>query len=202
MTFVFAAALATLVVLVVALSNLTPVSRTQIFFLTTTPTDTMEITVTPFSPNDSNLPIFTEAFIREYIKLRNEIIPNVGLMRRKWESGSGIVYLTSSPEVWGPFTRTAAFGYIMGNYPELDLVCRVEFMGAIEPWAKNRYITNFRYICTDNAGQRTQKDFTILIGIDFEKRMQWGQRLDNPLGIFVTEYEIRAGGGDPLNFVQ
>ena len=100
MTFVFAAALVVVVVLVVTLAKMFPLNRPQIFFLTTQPRSDLEIRLYPMTPRDENVDIYKRSFIKEYIKARNEIIPNVGVMRRKWSNtDDGIVNMWSTPDV-------------------------------------------------------------------------------------------------------
>ena len=45
------------------------------------------------------------------------------------------------------------------------------------------------------------KDYTIKVKIDEEagKTLRWVDRIENPLGLRVTEYKIVEGDGDPLN---
>lgn len=213
MTFVFAAALAVVVVLVITLTNLLPLSRTQIFFLTTQPRELSEITIKSFSPNDANIEVFKENFIKEYIKVRNEIIPNIVQMRRKWGTAEGgMVNMWSSQEVFRAFMQTRMWQRIMIDVPDSQFRCQVEFhTPAIDLRRRpspedstSRYAVSFRYFCTDadNTGQPYEKDYTILIGIRFQERIRWTDRLENPLGVYVSEYRVESGGGDPLDFTQ
>ncbi|MCL2017222.1 MAG: type IV secretion system protein [Alphaproteobacteria bacterium] len=212
LTFVFATALATVVALVVTLSNILPLSKTQIFILTTEPRADSHITVRSYFPNDANIEEFKENFVREYIKVRNEIIPNINVMRRKWWTGeNGMVNIWSSSEVYNAFTQTRMFQSIMTNVPDSRLVCRVEFADRPVSLLKrgergnSTYEVNFKYFCEDNALQIGRKDYTIIIGIDFkinrndDNTIKWASRLENPLGIFVSEYTVE-GGRDPLDF--
>ena len=212
MTFVFAAAFATVVVLVLSISNLLPLNRTQVFFLTTSPRENMEITVTPYAPNDTNMEIFRENFIKEYIKLRNEVIPNIQVMRRKWEAGSsGAVYIMSALPVFADFLETGMVSVIMSDITEFRRRCPVEFIARPTLLSRNSdgsftYEVRFRYYCDDadaighdNTGQTAKKDYTIHLTIGFRETIKWATRLDNPLGLYVSEYRV-IGGSDPLNF--
>ena len=59
------------------------------------------------------------------------------------------------------------------------------------------------YHCEDNNGQINQKNYTIRIGLSENPKqdMEWGDRMNNPLGLKVSEYTIENGEGDPLNTV-
>ncbi|MDR1206830.1 MAG: type IV secretion system protein [Rickettsiales bacterium] len=203
-TFVFAAAFATVVVLVLAISNLLPLNRTQIFLLTTSPRENMEIEVQPYSPNDANIDVYKQNFIKEYIKLRNEVIPSVQVMRKKWRADdTGAVYTLSSPEIYADFLQTRTVAAVMSDLTELDRRCPVEFTNVAllsnNSDGSSTYEVKFRYFCTDNAGQTTKKDYTIKMTINFQKAMKWAVRLENPLGIYVSEYIVETGGIDPLD---
>jgi type IV secretory pathway component VirB8 len=197
MTFVFAGALVAAVVLVVTLIKLYPLSKTQVFFLTTQPRSGMDIHLTDFAPNDNNLEIYKQAFVKEYIKARNEIIPNAGAMRRKWDNrADGLVYMWSSPNVYNAFMGTGMWVALMHDLPDFEISCRVEFTG-IPPPTNNTYLVSFRYFC---GGQEVVKDYTIKLRIETEDTIKWSDRLQNPLGIRVVEYSVQSGDGDPLDW--
>jgi len=208
MIFVLAAALATVVVLAVTLANLMPLNRTQIFFLTAHPRANTEIRLQSFSPNDANIEIFKENFIKEYIRMRSETIPNVGAMRTRWRRG-GLVNLWSTPDVFREFARTRLWNRIAeeGNDSEIfPVVCRVEFQGNIVPYRaidrlSSEHLVKFRHFCfrNDNAGHEESKDYTIVIGIRFQQAVRWSDRLENPLGMVVFLYRLEDGERDPLD---
>ncbi len=200
MTFVVAGAIVVTIALVVALVKLYPLERTQVFFLTTMPRDGMEIRLTDFTPNSANIEIYKQAFIKEYIKARNEIIPNAGAMRRKWANGDdGLVYVWSARDVYEQFMQTGMWIAYMNEMPDFAFMCRVEFTN-VAPRTTNTYAVSFRYFCTNNNGQDASKDYTIAVRLETSDTVQWSDRLTNPLGIRVTEYEIETGNGDPLDF--
>ena len=87
--------------------------------------------------------------------------------------------------------------------PGFEFQCPVNFEGAPIYMSKDdAYHVKIRYFCTDNnTGQTIPKDYTIKIKIDADatKQIKWVDRIENPLGLRVTEYEIVSGDGDPLN---
>lgn len=210
MTFVFATSLVVLIVLVITLLKMFPLNKTQVFFLTTQPKSNLEIQISEFTPNSENIEIYKQAFIKEYIKARNEIIPNAGVMQRKWSAtADGSVYSWSTPEVYSVFQKTAMWIAYMNDIPDFEFRCPVEFE-AISPRSENTYAVNFRYFCTDasNSGGHTpekdstivlDKDYTIVLKLEQEKAIKWTNRLNNPLGMRVSEYKIESGNYDPLD---
>jgi type IV secretory pathway component VirB8 len=208
MTFVFAASLVVVVVLIVTLAKMYPLNKTQVFFLTTQPKSELEIKLSTFTPSTDNIETYKKAFIKEYVKARNEIIPSAIAMQRKWSaSAEGTVYQWSTPEVYADFANTRMWLAYMDEAPDFEFRCPVEFT-AMAPRARdpqtdqlNTYTVSFRYFCTNSDGQTTEKEYTIEVKLKFENAVKWADRLNNPLGIRVSEYKVEVGNGDPLDFM-
>ncbi len=202
LTFVFSGALVMVLVLVVTLVKMFPLNRPQIFFLTTQPRADLEIRLHAVAPDAENIDIYKRSFIKEYVKARNEIIPNVGVMRRKWSNtADGIVNTWSTPDVYAGLTQTNMWTAFMNDVPDVEFYCPVEF-NSIAPRAPDTYAVNFTYFCTNSDGQNDKKDYTIIIRLESDENptIKWGDRLSNPLGIRVAEYRVESGNGDPLDF--
>ncbi|MCL2737680.1 MAG: hypothetical protein FWE17_02355 [Alphaproteobacteria bacterium] len=208
-TFVFAGALATTIVLAVTLANLMPLHRTQVFFLTTQLRENTVVRLESFSVSESNIGIYKENFIKEYIRMRNEIVPAISAMHTRWGRGpGGLVNLWSSNAVFADFMDTSMWIAIMNADEDTGWRCRVEFTRPIQPYriaAQNderqlsEHRVSFRYFCADNTGQTDPEDYTIVIGIEFQPAIRWFDRLENPLGLIVSEYRVEAGRRDPLD---
>ena len=209
-TFVFAGALAVVLVLILAVVRLTPLTRTQVFFLTSMPHDTMEISLASVPVNDRNMAIFKESFIKEYIRARNEIIPNAAAMQRRWRADyNGTVFAWSSAEIYADFAQRRMVNALMYDMPEFEFRCSVNF-GQIAPRDRTdtKFAVSFLYSCTDangqplrdSAGQPLRKDYTIAIRLEMRNKIKWEERLRNPLGLKVIEYTVEVGGSDPLDF--
>lgn len=204
LTFVFAAALVVLAVLTITLMRMFPLNRPEVFFLTTRNPSNLEVYVNELPPNDENMDIYKRSFIREYIKARNEVIPNAKVMERKWNASDGWVHKWSGGDVFADFTQTALWSEIMNDTPDFDFSCAVEFKDrAVKRYTADgdTYTVDFAWFCTDSYGQTDKKDYTIKIKLvtDDTQKLKWADRLDNPLGIRVTEYTIESGDSDPLN---
>ena len=203
LTFTFVAMLVVLCALVVTLYNMYPLNRPQVFFLTTSPKSDLQILLYEMVPNDENLNRYKRAFIREYLKARNEIVPNANVMRTKWNNGiDGVVYEWSSQDVYNEFTKTNMWNAWMSGLPDFEFSCSVEFgNNAFEPYSENVYLVNFYYFCSDSDRQMDKKEYKIRIKLDVDDSatIKWSDRINNPLGIRVSEYEIESGNGDPLN---
>jgi type IV secretory pathway component VirB8 len=198
MSFVLAAAIATALALVFAVSNMFPLNKTQVFILNTRRPESQVIEIKDLKISDKTLGEYKESFIKEYIRARNEVVPNVNAMRTKW-STNGSVYAWSARDVFADFTKTQLWSAFMKDAPEVELSCPVEFQ-RIEPRGADTYAVRFRWFCTsESAGQTTAKDYTIVVSLTRAPQIRFGARMENPLGLQVSGYRIEEGGGDPLN---
>ena len=204
--FVFAGMLVVLGVLGVTLYNMYPLDRPQVFFLMTAPKNDLRVMLYEMIPNeDANLDNFKRSFIREYIRARNEIVPDAREMLTKWNNSiDGVVNSWSTPAVYSDFTKTNMWNAWMSGAPDFEFSCSVEFEnGAIVQ--RNRdgteFAVNFKYFCSDTDRQMDKKDYTIILRLDMSDGtgMKWSDRMNNPLGIRVSEYKIESGNGDPLD---
>ena len=200
MMFVLATALVVLVTLGLTVYNMFPLNRPQIFFLTTTVRETQDVRVVQMQPKSENMDRYTKAFVREYIRHRNEVFKNPNAMHSKWNSDNGAVRMMSSDQVYSDFADTAMFNAVMSEIP--PFYCLVNFDGAPMYLAsEDAYQVKIRYFCSDNTGQTTPKDYTIKLKLEMEDNthIKWADRIDNPLGLRVSEYEVISGNGDPLD---
>jgi len=206
MAFVFATALVVLIALGVTLWTLFPLDRPQVFFLTSKVRSDMDVRLysMPTKSTPANIELYKTSFIKEYIRARNEIVRDANTMHRKWaNSQDGVVNMWSTPDIYNAFTRTAMWSAMMYSNANIDMTCQIEFppRPISERTAdKMTYTVEFSYICANSDGQTDRKDYKIIIGLEKEDEIKWGNRINNPLGILVNRYEIESGDGDPLNF--
>ena len=209
MTFVLATAMVVLVVMGITLYKMFPLNRPQVFFLTTQLSHRLEVTLQDMAPTSENLDRYKRYFIKEYIKARNEISSNINAMRKKWKNEpSATVRTWSSDAIFNDFAQTRMWTAIMNEIPGFELTCPVEFeTGAITPRGNDMYAVKFRWFCENSDGQVGAKDYTIVVRLesDTDATVKWADRLNNPLGIRVTQYTVESVDGDksdntdPLN---
>lgn len=200
MTIVLAMSLVVLGVLGVTLYNMFPLNRPQIFFLQTKLRDNLEIQLTEMPPISENLDAYKQAFVREYVRHRNEIFSNHKVMQRKWNSADGAVRTMSSDKVYADFARTGMFIAMMSSMPDFDFKCPVLFDGA-PFYIDGAYHVKIQYYCENSTGLLPKKNYTIKLKLEDEgnDRIKWSDRIENPLGLRVTDYQIIEGDGDPLD---
>ncbi len=207
MTFVLATALVVLVALALTVYNMFPLNRPQVFFLTTTISENQDVRLVEMQPRSENTDRYKQEFVREYIRHRNEVFANANAMHKKWNSENGIVRTMSTDDVYSEFVKTGLFGEVMSNdVPNIPVQCYITFDGApmylaSESQDTDTYQIKFRYFCADSTGPVAQKDYTIKVKLLTQDGtlIKWADRIENPLGLKVVEYEIISGDGDPLN---
>ena len=205
--FVCAAAVVMLCVLGFTLWQMFPLTRPQVFFLTTElrPNIDVRLYAMKNKSDEAQVAQYKEFFIREYIRARNEISTDTGLMQRKWGTDeNGVVNAWSAPDIYTALQRTRMYNMLMRDGAASDITCTVEFpQGRLAPRKSGTtYAVPFSYICTNSNGHETRKDYTILVTVELmgqDDTMKFGDRVNNPLGIRVVGYDIESGDGDPLN---
>ena len=206
MGFVLASALVVLGALGLTLWHMFPLSRPQVFFLATQMRPNMDVRLysMPIKSDPNNIDRYIRYFVQEYVRARNEIVPSTKLMQQKWGNGDdGIVNTWSTPDVYRDFVATQMWNTIMYPNVNIDMSCTVEFQqgGPIKSTHDGKtWRVNFSYLCVNSDGQTARKDYTIILDIAQEDTIQWGDRLNNPLGIKVSRYAVESDNGDPLDF--
>ena len=205
LTLVFAATLVVLAVMAVTVYKMFPLDRPEVFFLRTSYSTDTAVTLTRVMPAGGDLDSYRRAFIAEYIKTRNEIVPNTHVMAQNWER----VKTMSGPDIFAEFVNTAMYQEFLlntatGNGRGLNFSCSVEFpSGSVRPYKNDAatYTVDFKWFCTNSYGQTDRKDYRIKIKLenDSNQNMKWTDHMENPLGLRVTAYSVETGGGDPLD---
>ena len=203
MTFVLAAALVVLGTMAFTLYKMFPLNRPQVFFLTTTVRDNQDVKLVEMQPKSENLDRYKKAFVREYIRHRNEVYTNANAMHKKWNGQDGAVRTMSTDEVYGQFANTTMFVAMMSDLPDFEFSCPVGFYEGqpIYLASEDMYQVKFRYFCADNTGRTYPKDYTIKVKLTTEDdtQIKWADRIQNPLGLRVSEYVVMSDNGDPLD---
>lgn len=203
LTLVLATAVVVLIALVITLGKMFPLEHPEVFFLEAIQRNNIDVKLTEMP---QNLAKYKTEFIKEYVKVRNEVSPNIALMQRKWNDLDGIVHTMSTPQVFNAFSNTDMWAAVMqGDIPP-TFTCRVNFPDsyAVIPYRSargdNEYEVRFYYGC-DLDGQTYTKDYKIRIKIDVSdnQTIKFSDRLENPLGIKVVEYNNLDNTGDPLD---
>jgi type IV secretory pathway component VirB8 len=199
LVFITATSTVVLGAMLFTLVKMFPLNRPQIFFLTTPLTSNQKIKLQEMPRDISE---YKYAFIREYVRQRNEVFTNAAAMHTIWGNK---VRVMSTEDVYADFAKTDMFNAIMGTLPDFNFSCHVIFDGNPMYFTSEKaYRVKFKYFCADDSGNiipKEQKDYTVKIKLQEigNNTIQWTDRIDNPLGLRISEYQIVEGDGDPLN---
>ena len=200
--FVFAGMVVVLFVLVLTMQKMFPLNRPEIFFLDSIPANNNIVQLTGMPPVGQNLDNYKQAFVMEYVRARNEVDDNLTAVRQKWGNERGVVALWSTPSIYKAFTNTKLYGMLaLSGYPDFEIRCPVDFIGVPRSLSQDKYTVKINYSCITPGGQTETKSYVIRVGltVDENAKLSWNERLNNPLGLKVSEYVIESNNGDPLN---
>lgn len=214
LTFVMATALVVLVVLIITLDKMFPLNRPQIFFLKSQSLADKELTLTEMP---ADLDLYKRQFIREYVRERNEIVPDLAIMRAKWANNdNGVIKTRSTDEVFGKFAMTDMANIIRQDLDEaFDITCNVDFFAqhsVVEDRNINgAYVVSFNYVCSYGpmADQTFKRQYKLRVQLETTAKnaVKWAERMENPLGLRVSKYEVidrqnKVIDDDPLNWIR
>lgn len=203
MIFVFAAMLVVLVVLFITLYKMFPLNRPQVFLLETHAQNNAEIAVQSLSPDNENFNDYQRAFVREYIRARNEIVPAINEMVSRWGNDTnGIVNTWSAPAVYQDFIKEPVVVAMLNETQTEIPTCNVNFTD-FRPLDIGVFSATVQYVCVDtyNNGQRREKNYTIKLELENTNsvKRKWVDRINNPLGLRVSSYTVTSNNGTPLD---
>lgn len=206
MTFVVATAVVVLGVLIVTFDKMFPLNRPQVFFLTSQNLADKELTLTEIP---ENLEIYKQQFVKEYVRERNEIVPDLAIMRAKWATDdNGIVKTRSTDAVFGQFTLTDMVNIVRRDLDEaFTIKCDVEYPASnpVVPYAnhRNTYLVSFTYVCNygplGDMEYRYPYKLRVTLESNGQDAVRWAERMQNPLGIRVSGYEVIDSNNNALN---
>lgn len=213
LALVFVATLVVLSALAITLYKMFPLDRPEVFFLQSAYTTDTEITLTEANPSGDGLNDYGREFVKEYVKARNEIRPNLYVMGRIWD----MVKTMSTDDIYADFANTAMYQRFLmdsagGNGSNWDVSCSIEFpSNGVHSFRHDKtsytYTVDIMRFCTNSYGQTDRKDYTMNYTIkvkliaDDAQGTKWIDHMKNPLGLRVAEYLVESGNGDPLDTV-
>ena len=189
---VSAVALCVNLVLLVAIVHLMPLKRVEPFLLTFQSRDEHVVRIRPLAKNMSAEDIISEAMIRQYVLLRNTMIPDVEEMTFRWGPDGPIRWM-SSAQVYNQFAKTVK-----------DWLARIKLEGLtrevrIESVVRNQNIWLVYIITRDmlpEAEEPAISRWRIRLSIKYfakdQREVKYIDRLKNPLGFAVDGYGIES----------
>lgn len=208
LTFVLAASVMVLAVLVFTLTKMAPLTKPEVFFLQNQSRNVNYVLEQP-SPTEREFhKKYIEGFIRTYIIARNTLDVSTPTTLAMWNN---IVKPWSSDAVYKKFKETNTYNDVSA-YRLHNISCQVYFDQGNISSTGGVYRVPFTRICKNqnSGGQIEQKSYMIQIAIQSYLDNESDTVLNNleelrnnPLGIQVTEYTVTNNKGvDPLSDLE
>ena len=190
---IFVVTLLTDLILFFALDSLLPLVRVQPFYISTQDKDQQIIHVTRPNPAILSSKTLQEAFVREYLTTRLGIGADRDELKRRWNDGGTIQWM-SSDSVYIDFLQKYATGLIK-KAEEEGLTRDVEILN-VRAIPKTDGTLNWTAEVRLKAMSRsspTPMESTVSVEMDvrfgqLRDGMTWEQRLQNPLGFQIVRY--------------
>ena len=193
---IFVVTLLTDLILFYALDSLLPLVRVQPFYISTQDKDKQIIHVVRPSTDVLSSKTLQEAFVREYLTARLGIGVDREELKRRWNSGGAIQWM-SSDSVYTTFLRDYAVGLIKLAEEE-GLTRDVEILNVRAiPRSNGQLIWQSEVLLKDmsrSSPTPTSVPWVVEMEIRFGQLrdgMTWEERLQNPLGFQVNRYAQR-----------
>ena len=179
--------------MIVALSGLVPLMRIQPYFLQSQSKERQVISIkrADFSNMTANdFKNLEESLIREYILARFGVGSDVEELKRRWGT-EGIVYIMSETSVYTNF-------YNKEYEPTLKLVEKegltreviINRVSKVNQHPSRWDVPITTIDINERSGDQTENKWLIKLEVEFQplKRMDWSQRLKNPLGFTIKNF--------------
>ena len=182
--------------MLIALSGLSPLMRVQPFYLQTQAKDRQVISIVRpnFSAMESkDVDILQEALVREYLLARFGIGADVNELERRWGI-DGIIFSMSEASVYKDFHEKESITMLeqarsdgLTRDVRINWVNRKEHRQDSDVWWAEIELTDM----SQKVGDRRTSKWTVTMEVAFQpsgRKMEWAQRLKNPLGFVVKKF--------------
>ncbi len=179
------------ILLLVALGSLQPLTRIQPFLINIQDKDQQVIDIVRPKLENFNRKQLEESYVRQYILARYTIGSDLEELKRRWGVG-GIIDLMTQRSYYEAFVAQE-MNDAMRLAEDEGMTREVMIQSALKDDAKNQWIVKF--LLTTKRQRSSEKDIRNLqakLEVNFQtvrKGMNWEQRLKNPLGFTVTNYD-------------
>lgn len=181
------------VLMLIALSGLTPLIRVQPFYLQSRTKEEQVISVVPpdfTTMNEKDFDVLQESLVREYLLARFGISSDVEEVEQRWGI-DGIVAAMSETSVYRAFNELEST--VLLNQARTDGLTQDVKIGVVnrktrkpDVWEAEIEVIKM----SQRVGERDITKWKIKMEVVFQplRQMQWAQRLKNPLGFTVTHF--------------
>ncbi|MBQ8671359.1 MAG: hypothetical protein IJ525_02430 [Alphaproteobacteria bacterium] len=174
-------------ILLLTVANILPLYRVEPYLLTLSNKEEQVYRIIPYNKNMNSEKTITETFIRQYILLRNTLLPDVEEMESRWGNGGDLQEM-SSPVVYDDFMKNTGRKRMKSIKEDgLTSVVKIITVNEIEEavWQVEYSVD---YYLPSSFTPKTVKYRASLRAQYIQRRVQFRERLKNPVGFKIVSY--------------
>jgi len=173
--------------LLLTIANILPLYRVEPYLLTLSDKEEQVYRIIPYSKNMESEKSITETFVRQYVLLRTTLLPDIEEMQSRWQNGGDLQEM-SSPIVYQEFLK-ATGNKLMQRMKQDGLTSNVKILTVNEIedalWQVEYSVD---YYLPSSYTPKTIK-YRATMKIQYvPRRVQYKERLKNPVGFKVIQY--------------
>ena len=173
--------------LLLTVANMLPLYRVEPYLLTLSDKSEQVYRIVPYNKNMESEKTITETFVRQYVLLRTTLLPDIEEMQSRWQNGGDLQEM-SSPIVYQDFLK-ATGNKLMQRMKQDGLTSNVKIITVNEIenalWQVEYSVD---YYLPSSSTPKTIK-YRATMKIQYvPRRVQYKERLKNPVGFKVIQY--------------
>ena len=173
--------------LLLTIANILPLHRVEPYLLTLSDKEDQVYRIVPYSNNMEGEKAITETFVRQYVLLRTTLLADVDEMTSRWQSGGDLEEM-SSPVVYQDFLKNTGVK-LMQRMKQDGLTSNVKIITVNEiedgVWQVEYSVD---YYLPSSFTPRTIRYRASMRVRYINRRVQYKERLKNPVGFKVVSY--------------
>lgn len=174
-------------ILLLTIANILPIYRVEPYLLTLSSKEEQVYRIIPYTRNMDSEKSITETFVREYILLRTTLLSDVEEMESRWQNGGDLQEMSSSI-VYQDFLKNTG-RKLMQRMKQDGLTSSVKILTVNEIEDKTwqvEYSVDY-YLPTSYKPKTIRYRASLKIQYQ-QRRVQYKERLKNPVGFKVISY--------------
>ncbi|MBP1532150.1 MAG: hypothetical protein ILA52_01465 [Alphaproteobacteria bacterium] len=174
-------------ILLLTVANILPLYRVEPYLLTLSNKEEQVYRIIPYSKDMESKKSITETFVRQYILLRTTLLPDIEEMESRWQNGGDLQEM-SSPIVYKDFQENTG-KKLMQRMKQDGLTSNVKIITVNEiedaVWQVEYSVD---YYLPSSYTPKTVR-YRASLRIQYvQRRVQYKERLKNPVGFKVISY--------------
>lgn len=173
--------------LLLTVANILPLYRVEPYLLTLSDKSEQVYRIVPYNKNMESEKTITETFVRQYVLLRTTLLPDIEEMQSRWQNGGDLQEM-SSPIVYQEFLKATGTKLMQkmkqdGLTSNVTIITVNEIENAL--WQVEYSVD---YYLPSSPNPKTIK-YRATMKIQYvPRRVQYKERLKNPVGFKVIQY--------------